>query len=384
MEFVSPTKGIHLHFRPRTVWYRFVERKRPLSGQLRPFPVYPTLGERQTSIHETRIKLTVVIPVFNSKEQLCRCLNALNASTRSPDQIIVVDDSSADDSATVARDQGACVVPVTDGPRGPAVARNRGAVRATGDALVFLDADVTVHPDTLALFEKYLIEQPNIAAFFGSYDALPAGRGVVSRYKNLMHHYVHQHARREAFTFWAGCGAIRRQVFEALGGFDERYARPSIEDIALGARLRQAGHRVWLCPDIQVTHLKEWTLGGLLLSDIRDRAIPWSRLLFRQGALPADLNLDANSRLSALVAWLGLLALPAGFWMPWVWALVPISIAILLLLNIDLYRFFARHGETFFIMGAISLHIFYLFYSSAVFAVLFGVYTVAKLFKCQD
>ena len=161
--------------------------KDQLSGHLRPFPVYPTLGERQTLIHETRIKLTVVIPVFNSKEQLCRCLNALNASTRSPDQIIVVDDSSADDSATVARAQGACVVPVTDGPRGPAVARNRGAVRATGDALVFLDADVTVHPDTLALFEKYLIEQPNIAAFFGSYDALPAGRGVVSRYKNLMH-----------------------------------------------------------------------------------------------------------------------------------------------------------------------------------------------------
>ena len=45
--------------------------------------------------------------------------------------------------------------------------------------------------------------------FFGSYDDTPTDRGFVSRYKNLLHHYVHQTARREASTFWTGLGAVR-------------------------------------------------------------------------------------------------------------------------------------------------------------------------------
>ena len=75
----------------------------------------------------------------------------------------------------------------------------------------------------------------------------PRLQGVVSQYRNLLHHFVHQHGNSEASTFWAGCGAIRRSVFEEMGGFDEqRFPTPSIEDIELGYRLRQAGHRILL------------------------------------------------------------------------------------------------------------------------------------------
>ena len=58
---------------------------------------------------------------------------------------------------------------------------------------------------------------------------------MVSQYRNLLHHFVHQHGHAEASTFWAGCGAIRRAAFDAVGGFDAaRFPRPSIEDIELG------------------------------------------------------------------------------------------------------------------------------------------------------
>src|SRR5207244_833451 len=78
----------------------------------------------------------------------------------------------------------------------------------------------------------------------------------------------------DASTFWAGCGAIRRSVFEEIGGFQaERFRRPSIEDIDLGYRLCGAGHRIRLDPGLQGTHLKRWTLGSIVRPDVACRAL---------------------------------------------------------------------------------------------------------------
>lgn len=316
------------------------------------------------------MELCVIVPVHNGGADLMSCLNALAASTRRPDELIVVDDSSTDGSSMVASQFSAQVLTLAGGPYGPAAARNRGAAAASGHVLVFLDADVAVHPDTLARIEAHMVKESDVAALFGSYDDRPPARGLVSRYKNLLHHYVHQHGRREASTFWAGCGAIRREVFFAVGGFDESYHQPSIEDIELGTRLRQAGYRIILCPDVQVTHLKRWTFAGLLRSDIRDRAIPWTRVILRTRHLPADLNLDAGSRLSALTAWIALLLFIFGFWLHGLWAGAIIAFAGLCILNADLYRFFARHGGIGFLAGAVVLHVLYYLYSSLVFALL--------------
>jgi GT2 family glycosyltransferase len=252
------------------------------------------------------VKLSVIIPAYNGGEELGLCLKALAASTCLPDEIIVVDDTSTDASASLAAKLGATVHHLPNGPRGPARARNHGAAAAQGDVLVFLDADVMCHPDTLGRIKTYLENAPEVAALFGSYDADPSGPGLVSRYKNLLHHYIHQHGLTEASTFWAGCGAVRLNVFMAIGGFDESYLSAAIEDIELGARLRRGGYRIRLCPDIQVTHLKHWTFVSLLSADIFHRAVPWSRLILRQGDWPWDLNVDARSRLSALCAWAAL------------------------------------------------------------------------------
>jgi GT2 family glycosyltransferase len=323
------------------------------------------------------MRLSVIIPVHNGANELRCCLQALAESARPPDEVIVVDDVSADTSGDVARQQGARVVRLEGLPHGPAFARNRGAEVAQGEVIVFIDADVSVHTDTLARVDRYLSEAPQIAALFGSYDANPPARGLVTRYKNLLHHYTHQRGRREAFTFWAGCGAIRRDVFAALGGFDEGYARPSIEDIELGARLRRAGHAVWLCPDVQVTHLKRWTVTSLLRSDIFDRAIPWSRLLLQDAHMPADLNLDLASRLSALAAWGTVAFWLLGFWRAWLWIPALLTAMSLVVLNADLYRFFARQGGVAFAVGAAGLHGLYLLYSSLVFTLV----TVLERFK---
>jgi glycosyltransferase involved in cell wall biosynthesis len=328
------------------------------------------------------VKLSVIIPVHNGGDELRICLDALEASTRCPDEIVVVDDASTDGSGYLARQHGAVVLSLEEPPHGPAFARNRGADRARGDILVFLDADVAIHPDALALMEQYLTQHPEIGGVFGSYDAEPRAGGLVSRYKNLLHHYVHQHSRREASTFWGACGAIRREAFAALGGFKEDHTRPKVEDIEFGVRLHHAGHRVWLCPDVQVTHLKHWTFTSLLRVDIFDRAIPWARLILQDTRLPYELNLNTRSRLSAIAAWAALAFLIPIFRWPWAAMGTLLGVTVVAVLNADLYRFFGRQGGLRFAAGAAGLHLLYLLYSSLVFALVVAQTLLARLHAC--
>lgn len=316
------------------------------------------------------MNLSVVIPVYNGGSDLQQCLEALSRSTRPPDELIVVDDASADGSAELAGRFGSVISSQSQEPLGPARARNLGAARAQGDILLFLDADVTVHADTLALIERHFAEHPETAALFGSYDDEPPHRSLVSLYKNLQHHFVHHHGQADASTFWTGVGAIRREVFLRLGGFDESYGQPSIEDIELGVRLKAAGYGIRLCPDVQVTHLKRWTLLSMLRTDILNRAIPWTRLIFSTAQLPADLNLDWRSRASAVCVWGMLILSILGLWAFPAWAGVFALMAFVIVANFPLYRFFYRRGGTMFAAGAVLLHFFYYFYSSLTFGLL--------------
>src|SRR5690554_67983 len=200
-------------------------------------------------------RVSVVIPVRNDPGNLRLCLEALRRSTLTDIEILVIDDASTDGTPGVAASMGARVHRL---PRcgGPAIARNRGAELADGGIVLFLDADVCVHPDTIETFLKTFDDQPDVAAVFGSYDTTPGSPALIAQYKNLFHHFVHQNAAAEAGTFWSGCGAVRREIFLAMGGFDhKRYDRPCIEDIDLGMRLKRAGHRIVLNKAMQATHL---------------------------------------------------------------------------------------------------------------------------------
>lgn len=312
--------------------------------------------------------ISVVVPVYNGGATLARCLEALARSREATWECLVVDDGSTDDSAAIARRWGARVLRSGRRRGGPAHARNVGARAARAPLVCFVDADVVVRPDTLARFAALFEAEPELAAVFGSYDARPTAPGLLSQYRNLVHHFVHQTGRDAASTFWAGCGAIRRDWFLAVGGFDSVYTRPSIEDIELGYRLRAAGGAIRLATWIQVTHLKRWTFRGILETDIRDRALPWTALIVRTGHLPDDLNLDWVSRASAVSvhALLGLLVL--GRWWRAAWSAALLPLLVLLLGNRRLYAFFLRERGPSFLLGAVPLHWLYYAYSSLAFA----------------
>jgi glycosyltransferase involved in cell wall biosynthesis len=311
-----------------------------------------------------RPDITVVVPVHNGSAFLGRCLTRLTASGYPFFECIVVNDGSTDGSDAVARKFPVRVLALAGGPFGPAYARNRGAELARGEILFFVDADVVLISDALHRIAKLFEEQPSLAAAFGSYDARPEAPGVVSQYRNLLHHFVHQNGNPEASTFWAGCGAIRRSVFEEIGGFDERrFSRPSIEDIELGYRLRRSGYRILLDKDLQGTHLKRWNLYSLIRTDVVYRAIPWSRLILKTRNIPDDLNLKFGQKASVVLVGLACLFLALGMVSSKFLLFSLVAIFGVGFLNRKLYAFFMRERGISFALTCVPLHLLYFLYS---------------------
>jgi GT2 family glycosyltransferase len=201
--------------------------------------------------------------------------------------------------------------------------------------------------------------QPQIAALIGSYDDAPGAPNFLSQYKNLFHHYTHQRGCEEASTFWGACGAVRREVFLAVGGFDEAYRYPSIEDIELGYRLKRAGHSIHLCKQVQVKHLKRWEAFNLLRAEVFYRALPWTELLWRDRQFVNDLNLQTSSRLSIVLVYSLLLTLVGSFWWLGALGIAGIISLTLLILNLPVYQFFLKQRGLVFTLKVVPWHWFY-------------------------
>ncbi len=315
--------------------------------------------------------IAVIVPAYNAAAHLRRNEAALRA-LRERVKLIVIDAGSSDDTGAIAREL-ADDVGCFPARQGPAAARNLGAARANAEVLFFLDADCAPRPDTVERVARAFDEDPELVSLTGSYDDSPPEANFASQYMNLRHHYTHQQAQREPGTFWAGCGAVRREVFLEVGGFDaDRYPRPAIEDIELATRLQPRG-RTRLDPALQVTHLKRWTLPGVIRTDLFDRCIPWAQLVARTRRMPDDLNLRQSQRLAVALSPLALLsvvvlpfALLSG---AWGWAVLSAGvIAASVGLNAGLFRFFARRRGPGFAVGGWLFHQLHLFYSGVTFA----------------
>jgi GT2 family glycosyltransferase len=258
--------------------------------------------------HHRPWRLSVIVPFHRNVGQLRLCVGALRlAATRlsggaSLTEIIIAADGAVEDVQGFAAEVAVTVLPIA-GPLGPAVARTEAARVASGDLLVFVDSDVVVHEDALARLARLFVEDADLGAAFGAYDEHPADQGFFSQSRNLAHSFIHQQSNRDAHTFWAGLGAVRAPVFDAVGGFDRRFALPSVEDIDLGYRIRRAGFRIVLDPSVRGTHLKRWTFWSSVVSDIRDRGVPWTQLLSRYRLMRNDLNLTYKHRLAVVMAY---------------------------------------------------------------------------------
>jgi glycosyltransferase involved in cell wall biosynthesis len=322
--------------------------------------------EKLTRKLPPRPTVSAIIPVHNGGLNFRRCLESVVAANPPADEIIVVADGDTDGSWIVATELGARVFRLPT-RSGPARARNLGAREASGEVLFFVDPDVTIPRDAIAKVADTFVTAPDVMAMFGSYDDSPAADNFFSQYKNLFHHYVHQHAREEASTFWSVCGAIRKSVLFKVGGFDEWYSEASVEDIELGYRLQKAGYKIRLCKTLQVKNLKQWQAGSLIKRDLFLRVLPWTELLLRHHHFFHSFGLSHSGKASVILTHGFLGALVSSGWRPEALTIAGGLFLALAVLNAPLYWFFLWKRGVRFATRAIAWQWLYYGYCGAAF-----------------
>jgi len=244
------------------------------------------------------LSVSVIVPAHQAAGEIDACLNGLFHAGFARDEILVVDDGSSDGTGEIARNYGLRVLR-HERALGPAEARNVGVEAVQGELIVFVDADVVLGGAARSRILDHFSHEADLKGLFGSYDDQPPRVGTASFYRNMLHHFVHQRSDENASTFWTGIGAVRRDDFLRLGGFDKAWE--NIEDVAFGMRLRAAGGRILLDKGLLGKHLKVWTIRSMFRTDLVGRAIPWSRLLLFHGGPRNDLNFTAAHRISLLM-----------------------------------------------------------------------------------
>jgi GT2 family glycosyltransferase len=322
------------------------------------------------------LRVTIIIPFHRNLEHLEQSLAGARRALPGA-ELLVAADGAVHDPHALATAAGARVLDIP-GPLGPAAARNRAAAQAVGDILVFVDADVVAAPDALSGMCGLLECTPDVAAVFGAYDREPPAPNFMSQYKNLSHACVHEAGDAEARTFWAGLGAVRANVFREVAGFDERFGRPSVEDIEFGYRIRKAGHRIRLDPRFRGRHLKRWTLWNSIVTDIRARGIPWTQLIHRHGALANDLNTRHELRWSVVLTYLFVASLSAMLITLCAGLAAAVPLVALVVLNRRYYAWFVRQRGPCFALGVVPAHMLYHLCNGVSFAAGTVIYASAR------
>jgi len=322
--------------------------------------------------------VSVIMPTVSWSGTFATCgprvLELIDAASCAVEFIVAYDGTVLDVPEWLERPDVRVVA--TGGPFGPSIARNQAVDAARGDVLFFVDADVELADDAIERVHSSFAADPGLVGLFGAYDDTPAAEGLVSQFRNLLHHHTHIAHPGRAGTFWAGCGAMRTVNFMDIGGFDDHFENPSVEDIALGMRVRAEGGRIMLDPLLQCKHHKRWTITSMVSTDIFCRAVPWTHLILQSRRLPDTLNIDWRNRASGVLSVAAVAAgVAAAFaavgavsFTPQVALLGAVGcLAGLLALNLDFYLLCLRQGGPLFAVGSFALHGLYFFYSSLTF-----------------
>ncbi len=208
--------------------------------------------------------VSIIIPAYNAEGTLAQCIEACLRQTPPSFEVIVVDDGSTDGTARIA--QGYPVHYVRQDRGGPAAARNRGARDANGEILAFTDSDCVPREDWIAQLVERLDE--DVAAVGGTYD--------IANQDSMLAQMIHEeivvrHTRFGELIDFIGSYnmAIRRGVFERVGGFDESFRAASGEDNDLSYRLLAAHETLRFAKNAVVAHYHPTKLWPYLRTQAR-------------------------------------------------------------------------------------------------------------------
>ena len=232
--------------------------------------------------------VSIIVPVKNGGNTLDTVLRSVRRSYYENFEVIVVDDHSTDNTIQVARRHDCTVLEAEDG-EGANHARNVGAKNAKGDILVFIDSDILIGRETILTVVETLIEN-GIDAVVGIYTTKHRHETFVSQYKNLWVRYSYLKSLPAIDWLFGAISGIKREAFQTLGGFNVGLiSRHGHDDIELGKRFARANLNIVLNMDLEVEHLKNYTLASFVKNEF-DRSIGFAELATRLGEATVSLS----------------------------------------------------------------------------------------------
>lgn len=197
--------------------------------------------------------ISIIIPNYNGSQTIGKCLESIFTCSDDDREVIVVDDCSNDDSVDIIR-KYPCKLIRLEQHAGASAARNAGASNSKGTILFFIDADCLLQENTLSIVRKNLAEHPPDVVIGGTYTPAPHDPGFFSLFQSVFIHYSETKNSGNPDYLATHALVIHTETFEHIGGFTENFL-PIIEDVEFCHRLRRAGYRLVMDPDLQVRHI---------------------------------------------------------------------------------------------------------------------------------
>lgn len=204
-------------------------------------------------------EFSVIIPSGGQRKDIALVLDALQEQSDNIHEILVVWDGESWPEMEVRFPESRyAVLPEKNGP---SAVRNLGAVQAKGDWLIFLDDDVVPEPGAFETIIEYIQLRPEVTSW--AFKIIPDPRVkkniyVTWAYQDMAHsRFDDRVVQIKPAHFCSSFVAIRRDVFERVGGFDEQFKRPGYEDVEWAWRAVQNGELLYACPVVKGLHLRE-------------------------------------------------------------------------------------------------------------------------------
>ena len=310
--------------------------------------------------------ISIIIPVYNGEKYITDCLHAIMEQTQPPHEIIVVDDGSTDRTPTLILPPAKIIQ--TNGRTGAGAARNLGAKHATGEILLFTDADVVPPPEWVEK-TRHVIKEQKVRCGGGGYCG-PVKDTFIQRFAHEELVWRRKHFHGHVDTLVSNNLFCERQLFLSIGGFPETYRTASSEDMEF-SWLISRNEPLWWESNNGVFHNFTPTLKDYVNQQKRFAIDAVPMLLSQKKMLTGNTHHPRTFYFEILLTGLIFVWLIASIWIPNIIIYTLIPIGIIPLLNSGLLTAMKPH-DTLFLKN--TMHLIYLRNLTIIFGACIGLY----------
>lgn len=299
--------------------------------------------------------ISIVIPTYNSSRYMPALLDSIFHQAVKDMEVIIVDDCSTDDTVDIVKRYPARVIRM-DRNGGPARARNRGVNEAAGDIILFFDSDVIVLDGTIREVEEYFQKRPEAQCIIGICSTTPLNSGFVPTYM-AMFEYIHLIGQQNdrVSVFAPRCGAIKKDFFIRIGGYNEQYKGADVEDFELARRINKQDCII-LNPRLLVRH--QFADFRQALKIYFKRTVLWVHLFFKEKKLDNAGPTSPSNGVAAICAFSSFLSLMATPFVRSSGYLFLLLLVIYLFSNLKWWNYMRGEAGLLFSMKALLLNYF--------------------------